>query len=491
MEETEVKIAQRKPLMDPLYRIWKGITVEPVLILFLLPFFMSALTIQNLSLEKSCRVNLNLNKSICDAIQQRNRSGYNDIDEIVVQKVVAAAYVWKNVIYSIFPAILLPFLGSWSDRNKTRKVLMLMPIVGELITNIAFILCTYYFYELPMEVNTVIEVLPTAITGGSNMLFLGVFTHVSAISSTEDRTFRIGMIHTLYCMCTTIGNALSGVVYTAIGFYGVFSISLIMYTLSGLYVYYGVTEEKPIEKEFHTTYELIKDIVNVKKTLDTFKFLVRPNRATQLKQIIAIVILAILVLGPFIGEGTLIYLYTRLKFNWNEMECSAFFTFSSVAHLIGNFAAISIFSKWLQYDDAILGAVSSISKIFGGAVYILSKKSFIFYIGTLVEVFNGTSFVASRSIITKLVEEKDLGKVNSLFGIAESLTILIYAPMYSALYKATINVFAGSYYIVGICLTVPTILIYLWLYSKRNVRYLEKEQLPENKETLLHADSRA
>ncbi|XP_031352582.1 uncharacterized protein LOC116180821 isoform X3 [Photinus pyralis] len=435
--DAKLKVTPRRHVRDVLCKIWKGITVEPVLILFMLPFHMSALTIQNLSLEKSCRVNLNMSDSVCDAIHQRDRSGYNDDDEVAVQKVVAAAYVWKFVVYGVFPAILLPFLGSWSDRNKTRKILLLLPIIGELITNIAFIFCTYYFYELPMEVNTLVEVLPTAITGGSNMLFLGVFTHVSAISSSEDRTFRIGIVHTLFCICVTIGSALSGVIYKGIGFYGVFSLSLVLYALAGLYAYYKVKEEAPIEKKTRTKYELMKDIVNIKKTLSTFHFLIQPNRGIQRKQIFVIVLLAIFVLGPFAGEGALLYLYTRLKFNWNEIDCSIYFGYTSVAHLTG----------------------------------------------ALIEAFNGTSFVASRSIITKLVEEKDLGKVNSLFGIAESLTILLYVPMYSALYKATLNIFSASFYVLGITLTIPAILLYLWLYSKRNERFVEEDfKFPESRE---------
>lgn len=98
----------------------------------------------------------------------------------------------------------------------------------------------------------------------------------------------------------------------------------------------------------------------------------------------------------------------------------------------------------------------------------------MFYISTLVETFHGTAFVASRSMVTKLVKEQDLGKVNSLFGVAESITLLVYGPMYSAIYKATIDTFPGAFYIAGICLTVPAILMYIWLFTKRHVRFPEE-----------------
>ncbi|XP_031334700.1 uncharacterized protein LOC116164637 [Photinus pyralis] len=215
----------------------------------------------------------------------------------------------------------------------------------------------------------------------------------------------------------------------------------------------------------------MKDIVNIKKTLSTFHFLVKPNRLIQRKQIFVILFLAILILGPFVGEGTLIYLYTRLKFNWDEIHYSIYFGYTSVAHLMGNFSALLIFSQWLKFDDAILGAISSGSKICGGIVFILAEKSFLFYI-------------ASRSIITKLVDEKDLGKVNSLLGVAESITILLYVPVYSALYTATLNIFSASFY-VGIFLTIPAILLYSWLYFNRNNRFMGEEMKVTEYESVL------
>ncbi|KAK5648559.1 hypothetical protein RI129_003451 [Pyrocoelia pectoralis] len=285
-----------------LCKIWKGITVEPVLLCFVLPFHMSTLAMQNLSLEKSCRVNLQLNVSICDAIEARNHSGYHESDEVIVQKVVASASIWKNVVYSVFPAFLLPFFGSWSDRNKTRKVLMLMPIIGEMITNIAFILCTYFFYELPMEVNTIVEVLPTAVTGGLNMLLVGAFTYVSSITAIEDLTVRIGIIHVLVGVFAACGDALSGVMYKLIGFYGVFSLSFVLYTLAGLYTFYKVNETVRAGDKFLTKCELVKDIVNCKKAFEPFKFLLKPTRTIQTKQICVILFLAMLVVGPFKGK---------------------------------------------------------------------------------------------------------------------------------------------------------------------------------------------
>lgn len=99
-------------------------------------------------------------------------------------------------------------------------------------------------------------------------------------------------------------------------------------------------------------------------------------------------------------------------------------------------------------------------------------------------MFNGTSFIAMRSIISKLVPEDELGKkirsryfyvlgfiniwlftiigkINSLFGICESIMPLVYGPMYSIIYRQTINIFPGTFYLLGAVLTLPAVFIFL------------------------------
>jgi len=53
------------------------------------------------------------------------------------------------------------------------------------------------------------------------------------------------------------------------------------------------------------------------------------------------------------------------------------------------------------------------------------------------------------------------GKVNSLFGVCESLMPLVYGPMYSAIYAATMNTFPGTFFIAGGCMTMPAVFAFL------------------------------
>lgn len=53
------------------------------------------------------------------------------------------------------------------------------------------------------------------------------------------------------------------------------------------------------------------------------------------------------------------------------------------------------------------------------------------------------------------------GKVNSLLGVCESLMPLIYGPMYSSIYAATMKTFPGTFFIVGACMTMPAVAAFL------------------------------
>lgn len=122
---------------------------------------------------------------------------------------------------------------------------------------------------------------------------------------------------------------------------------------------------------------------------------------------------------------------------------------------------VGILSHKLKLDDALIGVLSSTSKILSGFVYAFATLPWHMYVGAVVEIFNGTSFIAMRSMATKLVSKDELGKVNSLFGVAEALMPVVYAPMYSTLYAATIKVFPGAFYLLGGAITILAVIIFL------------------------------
>lgn len=226
-----------------LRRMISLITVEPILACYVMPSVLSVLATQNLYLEKACRVNLQFDHHICDALTRRETANYT-AEEEAVQTLVASVTGWKTVLQSFLPCGILIFLGAYSDRVGQRKVCMLLPIVGEFLTSIGLIVNTYFFYELPVEVAAVTEAIFPAMTGGWFTMFMGVFSYIADITTEEQRTLRIGIVNLFHSVGVPVGAALSGILVRKIGLYGVFSVSATLYVLSFIYGFVRIKEVK-------------------------------------------------------------------------------------------------------------------------------------------------------------------------------------------------------------------------------------------------------
>lgn len=306
--EEDPKSIPKYSLMEKIKLIFSNITVEPIMVLYVLPSVMSSLAIQNLSLEKACRVNLELNRTTCDAITVRNSTGYLESEEVAVQKLVASMNAWKNIVQSLLPSILLLFIGSWSDRHNRRKPCIILPIIGEIMASTGFIICTYFFYELPMEWNGISESLPPSITGGWFTMFVGVFSYISVLSSVETRTLRIGAVSLFSNVSVTIGIALSGILYREIGFYGVFSLALSMYTVALLYGCLTMKEAKnETAKKIHEDEEVkrknfLMDFFDFEHVVETFRVAFKRGKRNRKARICTVMVLVMVVIGPLHGK---------------------------------------------------------------------------------------------------------------------------------------------------------------------------------------------
>lgn len=82
-----------------------------------------------------------------------------------------------------------------------------------------------------------------------------------------------------------------------------------------------------------------------------------------------------------------IYLFTRNKFNWNEVDFSIFSTYNMLVNLIGTTSIIGILSHLLKIDDALIGIFAILSKIISGFVLTFAHTVWQFYLGDGVIAF--------------------------------------------------------------------------------------------------------
>ncbi|KAG6464604.1 hypothetical protein O3G_MSEX014625 [Manduca sexta] len=483
-EKTQLE-PKKLTIRERLKLIKENTTVEPIMACYIMPSVLASLAIQNLNLEKACRVNLNYTDEICTALNLRQIENYTEYEENV-QTLTATIQVWKNIIQTAIPLFLILFVGAWSDKTGRRKACILMPIVGELMSCIGFIINTYFFYELPVEVTALTESIFPAITGGWFTNFIGVFSYIGDITTTENRTYRVGLVNMFMSLGYPIGSALSGILLNLIGYYGVFTISSMLYMFSLIYGYYFLEDPKPKKptkaKKRGCCIGFLMEFFDVALVLETFKVAFRKGPGNRRLRVGLLLIVVCVVFGPQNGEFTILYLFTRYRFNWDEVQYSMWSTYCIVTNLMGTYFSISLFSNYLKLDDTILGIISNTSKIVSAFAYAFARNNFEIYMAPLLEILNGTSFIAMRSIATKLVSGEEFGKVNSLFGLAEATMPLVYGPLYSRVYISTMNVLPGAVFLLGAILTLPSIFIFGWLYFEHK-KDIVRDEAAKSKDT--------
>uniref|UniRef100_A0A2H8TKS9 Solute carrier family 46 member 3 n=1 Tax=Melanaphis sacchari TaxID=742174 RepID=A0A2H8TKS9_9HEMI len=99
--------------------------------------------------------------------------------------------------------------------------------------------------------------------------------------------------------------------------------------------------------------------------------------------------------------------------------------------------------------------------------------------GALVDVMSGTSYIVMRSIISKIVPHAELGQVSAIIAVIETIVPVIYKPLYSAIYRATLNTFPGTFYVIGSIMLIPAIFIYWWMYRLNNQEDEKKSTVEE------------
>lgn len=289
-----------------------NITVEPMVACYVIPSVLSSLAVQNLILEKACRVNLGYSDEVCSALAARNTTGYQ-AEETAVQLMVARMQTWKTALQSALPAILILFMGAWSDRSGMRKPCMLLPIIGEFFSSVTLIACTYWFHELPMEV-VVLEAVWPALTGGWFTMFMGIFSYIADITSVESRTLRIGAANVFLSLGVPIGMALSGILYTKLGFYGVFSIAMVCYVMSFVYGLVVIKEPDvlvkrsqkgalPSKRKWTSVCAFILDFFSLKHLEETFRVAFKHGANNRQKRVIVLMLVVMVVIGPLHGES--------------------------------------------------------------------------------------------------------------------------------------------------------------------------------------------
>lgn len=222
-----------------LKNIWTfilGLRMEAAFLFYALPGYLCVIALATLPLEKACRINLGLDDSVCSNLNNitiKSACGgiytFQSVEhpeteyETELQKVLTSigtefnftteeVKVVRGVCFAetesqklqvsinklraplgLLGLIVIMYAGPLGDKYNRKKPFLLLPMIGELISVLAYLTTSVFRSQVPMEFHMYLERIMYALSGSLTLMLMGVFSFLAAETNESNRTFRFGI----------------------------------------------------------------------------------------------------------------------------------------------------------------------------------------------------------------------------------------------------------------------------------------------------------
>ena len=443
------------------------ITIEPVYFLFMFSQGFYNIANQALYIDKVCRVNFNYTMEICNNLPNHTSK------QIEVQKYVASLQAYNAILQSVPGIFYALFAGPWSDTNG-RKALLIFSALGYFINNFVMVI-NAYFDHLKAEF-LLFECLQD-FTGGNTLFFLACSAYLTDVSTQEERTTRFAFLDGLWPFAYYLGNYLAGLVKSQFGFIGNFGLGTLVSGLNVLYISLVVKESRSIKDGIIMTGPRIesnndqdeprkkglKALFNLSNVKDGFKILLkkRPNNG----RMILILAMTMLQLNIFVSarRSSAMYLYFRKKFQIQMADYASFFSTFGFTGSILVFIGTPYLTQRFK-DTTIICTKFFCSIIFDLMMAYVANMTQLYY-GILIAGFSFGASSINKSLLSKLIDPLDVGKLFAINGAIQALVPFLSSPTFAFIYKTTVASMPHAFLLFSIGLW--TIMSFMSMYIRK------------------------
>ncbi|KAE9535870.1 hypothetical protein AGLY_007771, partial [Aphis glycines] len=305
----------------------------------------------------------------------------------------------------------------------------------------------------------------------------------------EWRTVKYGMVGGTIAVGGILGMLVYGFVVVNVGFaaaYGV-SIGLGLAALALTFVFIDDDGARRQAEEAGDQLPLYQDIVRAVNPLDVlgkcYRVLTkhRPGHG-KLLLCLVVFVCAPLTCVPLEGEMSVLYLYLRYKFQWNEVDFSIFNAYQLTVVLMGTLFALGILSYKFRMNDALIGTIASVFDLLAAVAFFLVSQSWQLFLVPPLELFRGAALALTSSIASKCVGSDELGSMNAVKLLMESTMKSGFLPLYNFIYNHTFESMPSAFFLISIVLTTPLIFIFYSIYHlSKNLKSTDENIHNENK----------
>ncbi|XP_017027155.1 probable peptidoglycan muropeptide transporter SLC46 [Drosophila kikkawai] len=423
---------------------YRWFILEPAVFLIFFARYLIGAVYQNQILYQTCVTIMKFNATECEPLLGIDRGSDADKKiEIVVQTYSANIMMTTSLLESIIPAFASLFLGPWSDKFGRRPIL-LTTFTGYLTGAIILIVIT----RITMSTNIspwwfLLSSVPSVLSGGTCALITGIYCYISDVAKERKRALRMVLNEASLCTGMMVGNVASGYIYAATNALTLFAIAGFLMTLALMFVFFFVPESlNPADihtgsrlREFFR-FDLVKDLVRT-------CFQRRPNydRAIIWLTMVALTI----AIFDMEGEGTVNYMFMQEQFNWTIKDFSLFNASRIVIQIVGSIVGMVVLRRVFKLSIVTMAMLSLACCVLESTVRATAVYWQEMYLGMTLGMMRGVMGPMCRAILSHVAPSTEVGKIFALTTSMESVSPLGAAPLYTTVYKATVESYPGAF----------------------------------------------
>ncbi|XP_066138566.1 probable peptidoglycan muropeptide transporter SLC46 isoform X2 [Euwallacea fornicatus] len=406
-------------------------TVEVTVFLTFFGFFLCGSINTNLMIYRTCTVTLGKDKHNCSLLGNSADPKIKALEKLVQPKADIISMV-KSLVDGLSSAILCLFVGPWSDRFG-RKPVIVINLIGIVLMNVVMVL--FSIFETVSPWYMIVCSVPIILTGGGASLLTVMFAYLTDVTSGQNRGFRMGVFETVMAVAVLLGSASSSYVYSAINYITVYAIAGFSSLLALVHALCFIPESLPNRE--HTG--RFKAFFNVRNPAGMFRTSFQ-SRAHFNRAIILLLVLTLaLYFIAIIGCSSVNFLFLRAKFQWTLQKYTWFNSGTSVLWITSTMVVVYVFHHKLHVAESKLILSGFVSLAIGAVVEGLARVDWLIYAAAIISYPSGGISPMTRSLLSKLVEPEEAGKIFAFFNLVQNLLSLVGAPTYTTLYNATLG----------------------------------------------------
>jgi PCFT/HCP family folate transporter-like MFS transporter 1/3 len=124
---------------------------------------------------------------------------------------------------------------------------------------------------------------------------------------------------------------------------------------------------------------------------------------------------------------------------------------------------LPVFSNYLKLNDATISIIGMLCASVRFLILAWSEESWMVWLAVVVGSLAGIINSPVRSLLSKLVNENEIGKMFSILGTGETIAKFT-AVVFTSIYGYSLNIFAGMPFVIAAILYTAMILLVLLMH---------------------------